>query len=286
MDMPNANDKDAFYFSHDCNARNDPKILALRSVYGAEGYGVYFMLIEILREQPTYKLSANKYIWNTLAMQMQSTADRIEKIVSDCCTEFEDKGSFLLTNDGKYLYSESLIRRMERADEVSEKRSQAASKRWQNKACKDSEDSDECKSNANAEQMQSNEDALQCNKTRPDQNIPDQNIPEKKRVKKNTSNVFIEFANGNEKLIEALNGFEEMRNRIKEPMTDYAKRLLLKKLEQLSKQTDIQIAILNESTTNNWKSVYALKGDKQKQKSSNPALDRLKEMGVAGNESG
>ena len=65
--MPKTNEKDAYFFSHDCNARNDPKILALRSVYGAEGYGVYFMLVEILREQPEYRLSVNKYIWNTLA---------------------------------------------------------------------------------------------------------------------------------------------------------------------------------------------------------------------------
>ena len=53
--MPKTNEKDAYFFSHDCNARNDPKILALRSVYGAEGYGVYFMLVEILREQPEYQ---------------------------------------------------------------------------------------------------------------------------------------------------------------------------------------------------------------------------------------
>ena len=37
--MPKTNEKDAYFFSHDCNARNDPKILALRSVYGARGTG-------------------------------------------------------------------------------------------------------------------------------------------------------------------------------------------------------------------------------------------------------
>lgn len=44
--MPKTNEKDAYFFSHDCNARNDPKILALRSVYGAEGYGVYFIQLK------------------------------------------------------------------------------------------------------------------------------------------------------------------------------------------------------------------------------------------------
>ena len=94
--MPKTNEKDAYFFSHDCNARNDPKILALRSVYGAEGYGVYFMLVEILREQPEYRLSVNKYIWNTLAMQMQVEASRLEQIITDCCTEFAEHGSTLL----------------------------------------------------------------------------------------------------------------------------------------------------------------------------------------------
>ena len=91
--MPKTNEKDAYFFSHDCNARNDPKILALRSVYGAEGYGVYFMLVEILREQPEYRLSVNKYIWNTLAMQMQVEASHLEQIITDCCTEFAENGN-------------------------------------------------------------------------------------------------------------------------------------------------------------------------------------------------
>ena len=43
-DRPKTNEKDAYFFSHDCNARNDPKILALRSVYGAEGYGVLSLI--------------------------------------------------------------------------------------------------------------------------------------------------------------------------------------------------------------------------------------------------
>ena len=99
--MPKTNEKDAYFFSHDCNARNDPKILALRSVYGAEGYGVYFMLVEILREQPEYRLSVNKYIWNTLAMQMQVEASHLEQIITDCCTEFAENGNTLLVNDGE-----------------------------------------------------------------------------------------------------------------------------------------------------------------------------------------
>lgn len=154
--MPKTNEKDAYFFSHDCNARNDPKILALRSVYGAEGYGVYFMLVEILREQPEYRLSVNKYIWNTLAMQMQVEASRLEQIITDCCTEFAENGSTLLVNDGEYLYSASLLRRMGKVDDISNLRREAAQKRWKNQPCKADDGSGASTSNANAEQTDAN----------------------------------------------------------------------------------------------------------------------------------
>jgi len=44
-------EKEAFYFPHFCNARHDRKIRRMRKELGTEGYGVYFMLLETLREQ-------------------------------------------------------------------------------------------------------------------------------------------------------------------------------------------------------------------------------------------
>jgi type IV secretory pathway VirB4 component len=112
-------------------------------------------------------------------------------------------------------------------------------------------------------------------------------MPEKngKSSKKHNEDIFATFANGNEQLLQALRGFEEMRKKNKHALTDYAKELLLKKLEQMSSLSDEQIAILNQSIERGWQGIFPL-DSKQKQRSSNPALDRLKEMGVAGNESG
>ncbi len=45
--------KETYYFLHDYNARNDPKIPAMISKYGAEGYG-YLAFIRI-----TFYLSDN-----------------------------------------------------------------------------------------------------------------------------------------------------------------------------------------------------------------------------------
>lgn len=44
-------EKEAYYFPHFCNARHDRKIRRLRKELGTEGYGIYFMLLETLREQ-------------------------------------------------------------------------------------------------------------------------------------------------------------------------------------------------------------------------------------------
>jgi hypothetical protein len=44
-------EKEGFYFPHFCNARHDRKIKRLRKELGVEGYGIYFMLLEVLREQ-------------------------------------------------------------------------------------------------------------------------------------------------------------------------------------------------------------------------------------------
>lgn len=251
--MPKTNEKDAYFFSHDCNARNDPKILALRSVYGAEGYGVYFMLVEILREQPDYKLAVNKYIWSTLAMQMQVEASKLEQIINDCCTEFSENGNTLLVNDGEYLYSASLLRRMGKVDDISNLRREAARKRWENKPCKTSGNSDGCSDDANAGQEQSKE-----KKSKEKQSKAEQ--------RKEKQNIFSDFACGDTDLLSALQGFEEMRVKIKKPMTDQAKKRLLTELEKLAPgDRETQIAILHQSEDRCWAGVFALKDDRSGQ---------------------
>lgn len=251
--MPKTNEKDAYFFSHDCNARNDPKILALRSVYGAEGYGVYFMLVEILREQPDYKLAVNKYIWSTLAMQMQVEASKLEQIINDCCTEFSENGNTLLVNDGEYLYSASLLRRMGKVDDISNLRREAARKRWENKPCKTSGNSDGCSDDANAGREQSKE-----KKSKEKQSKAEQ--------RKEKQNIFSDFACGDADLLSALQGFEEMRVKIKKPMTDQAKKRLLTELEKLAPgDRETQIAILHQSEDRCWAGVFALKDDRSGQ---------------------
>ncbi len=123
--------KDAYYFSHDTNARRDPKILAVRSKYGAEGYAWYFMIIEILAEQKDYKYKLTKWATNSIAMELLCDANRVAEFINDCIKEFE-----LFESDGEYFWSPSLIRRMQVKEEKRSKRVEAgrkgAEKRWGN----------------------------------------------------------------------------------------------------------------------------------------------------------
>lgn len=51
--------KDAYYFPHDSNAHKDPKILGLRLKCGWEGVGLFWALIEILRDSTGYKYTSD-----------------------------------------------------------------------------------------------------------------------------------------------------------------------------------------------------------------------------------
>lgn len=63
----------------------------------------------------------------------------------------------------------------------------------------------------------------------------------------------------NEDLQNALKAFLQMRSFIKKPMTEYALKLMLKKLDEIGNTDDAKIAILNQSITNNWQGIFPLK---------------------------
>jgi hypothetical protein len=100
--------KDAYWFRHDSNASRDPKILEMRSIWGYEGYGIFWALIEYLREQDDYKLKVSeKYGYKPLAGVLGCDPDKLTGLIDDLVKEFE----LLVFEDG-FLFSNSLINRM------------------------------------------------------------------------------------------------------------------------------------------------------------------------------
>ena len=64
-------------------------------------------------------------------------------------------------------------------------------------------------------------------------------------------------------LHEALTAFEEMRKKIRKPLTERAKQLALSNLRKLSTDEETQIAIVNQSVLNGWQAFYALKEEEK-----------------------
>lgn len=137
------------YFPHDSNARNSDKLIPLRIKKGTEGYGVYFMILERLREEPDYT-SIKDY--NTLAFDFRVGSDLVKSVV-------EEFGLFQFTEDGKRFYSEGFTARMQKKDEKSNKARESARKRWENKQTHSEKD-------ANALQTQSEIDASKGKETK------------------------------------------------------------------------------------------------------------------------
>ena len=94
---------------------------------GAEGYGIFFMLIERLREEEGYKSTID---YDTLAFDLRVDAEKVKQVV-------EDYDLFKFTEDGNYFYSDSFNERMEMMDlkrkKLAEAGKKGAEKRWGNK---------------------------------------------------------------------------------------------------------------------------------------------------------
>lgn len=92
--------KEAYYFSHDTNARNDEKILCLRADYGITGYGAFWILIEMMFENQDTQLS-HKHV-KGIAYSLNMEVELLTNIINSCI----EYGLFV--SDGDNFWSESL----------------------------------------------------------------------------------------------------------------------------------------------------------------------------------
>ena len=121
------------YFPHDTNARNSSKLIRLRMKHGAEGYGVYFMILERLRDEDGYSSPTD---YDMIAFDLHVDTELVRAVV-------EDFGLFRKSEDGTRFYSSGFLHRMEVKDAERGQRSEAARKaiqaRWHRNAEADTE---------------------------------------------------------------------------------------------------------------------------------------------------
>ena len=116
--------KDVYYFSHDVNASNDPKIVAMESEFGVISYAWWWKLIEKLASSEDYRLPFKKYTFIALDKELGILNENERPLNENERTFFCSNKSFLFVNslicdfellecDDEYFWSSSLIRRQE-----------------------------------------------------------------------------------------------------------------------------------------------------------------------------
>lgn len=86
-------EKEGFYFPHFSNARHDRKIKRLRLQLGVEGYGIYFMLLETLRDQHDLRYPIDDL--DLLADEFGTSVQKVQAVVFNYSLfELEDDEKF------------------------------------------------------------------------------------------------------------------------------------------------------------------------------------------------
>jgi hypothetical protein len=122
------------YFSHDANARHDPKMTALISRYGMAGYGSFWVIVEMLREQEGYRLPHKSYAFEAIATELKMDNGKTTEFIQYLIKEVE-----LLRSDEKFFWSESLLCRMKLMETKSEQARQAALTMHKKRRAKDAD---------------------------------------------------------------------------------------------------------------------------------------------------
>ena len=129
--------KDAYYFPHFSNARNDSKIIKLRRVLGIEGYGIYFMILEILREQTNFQFPISGI--EDLSYEWHISKEKIISVIKDF--------DLFVINEFDF-FSEKLILYLQPYLEKSIRAINAANIRWNNAKAYAKALPEQCDSNA------------------------------------------------------------------------------------------------------------------------------------------
>jgi len=113
--------KDTYWFRHDSNAKDDFKCMLLIEQLGCEGYGIFWILVETLREQKDYKYPLA--LLNALARKYNTTQAKMETVVNNYQL-------FEIENE-TFFFSNSLNIRMSNLDKIKEQRKIAGQKSGQ-----------------------------------------------------------------------------------------------------------------------------------------------------------
>lgn len=227
--------KDSYYFSHDSNARNDIKMVKIRRALGLEGYGIYFCLIEILRDQKDFKLPLTSI--SDIAFELHTSEEKVKTIILAY--------DLFVIEEDTHFFSARLLRSMlelenkrQRFIDAGKKGGEASVKQRLSNASTDAQPLNKSKVNKSKSNEINNTNSL-FGDVQPDLLLTELQM--------------------------AWDRFVKMRKKLKKEVTSDAVSMLKTKIRELSKNDDqLAVKILNQSVENSWTGVFPLMTEKNK----------------------
>ncbi len=259
------------YFSHDVDMLNDRKIKLLKAKHGLIGYAIYLRLLEDLYRDEGYYLKRNEEFDFLFANDNNIDIDVYINVINECINQelfnsnIHNAYNVLTSKRIQYNYLDACKRRKE-VSLIKEYLLVNPSDVYGN----------DYKINVNINSIdvdistQSKEEKSILEKSIKEKNkegsdlrpvVTDLNEVEDVDLKPKKENPLADRSDSFQKVF---SWFKEMRIKMKSPMTTRAIKLLLTELDKLSTDETTQIAIMEQSIMNGWKSVYALKGNNGK----------------------
>lgn len=229
------------------NFFEDKAIKRLRQIAGGDTYTIIYLKMLLKSMEDDGKLfyeGIEDTICDEIALDINESADDVQVTIS----YLEKKGLLVVTDSEVELTRLTEMVGSESAVTERVRKHREAQKLLQ----------------CNASVLQGNTIETKCNtekeiekeKSREDTEI---DTKKKKKSAKADLDGMINSFTENEELREALKAFLDMRKSIKKPIqTEYAFKLALNKLKQLSDRDSERIEIVNQSVEHNWRTFYTL----------------------------
>ena len=247
----------------------DKAIKRLRQIAGGDTYTIIYLKMLLKSMEDDGKLfyeGIEDTICDEIALDINESADDVQVTIS----YLEKKGLLIVTDSEVELTQLTEMVGSESAVTERVRKHREAQKLLQ----------------CNASVLQGNTIETKCNtekeiekeKSREDTEI-DTKKKKKKSAKADLDGMINSFTE-NEELREALKAFLDMRKSIKKPIqTEYAFKLALNKLKQLSDIDSIRIEIVNQSVEHNWQTFYAVQNSYKTNEVEMPEYMKKQEKG-------
>lgn len=157
------------WFPHDFYTRNKSKLSYLMYEYGTSGYGLFWVIVEMLYESSDNWLELNDKVYASIAQQTKDDKEYIKTFIEKCINDFE----VFTESDGRFTTDRVLEHSEKMNVSINKKRhagKASAKKRAENVTSKTSTDVEQMLNTCSTEPEKRSTDKIRLDKNRSDQN--------------------------------------------------------------------------------------------------------------------